>query len=75
MELPVKYYMRLKLLLGSLVIVIAIMSIFAIYRFKLPDEAGGSIDTYIANGSGGIRGKVCDMHLSDNRLFYTDLWR
>jgi hypothetical protein len=63
MELTVKYYMCLKLLLGSLDKIIATMSVFVIYRFKLPDEAAGSVEAYIANDSGGIRSKVCDIFI------------
>ncbi len=68
---------RLLILLGgSLAILFVGVSMFIIYGFKLPNGVFRSFSNISSENdiirSGGIVGKVNDMHLSGNTLFYTD---
>ncbi|KNY28570.1 DUF5050 domain-containing protein [Pseudobacteroides cellulosolvens] len=72
---PTKNNRRLILLGGSLAILIVSLGIFVIYGFKQENGADRSVGSENGNGiirSGGIAGKVNDMHLSGSTLFYTN---
>lgn len=69
----IKHYRHLIALAATFVLIVSFISVFINYEINPVDKAGGIVGSVDSNiGAGGTGGKVCDMLLSNGKLYYTD---